>query len=73
MLADITRLQPQAVYVYVIAIASVHLHHTYIVPADIYVPLGRCCHCEEHSDEAISVVMCAHNLTGIASSLRSSQ
>jgi hypothetical protein len=31
------------------------------------------CHCEECSDEAISIVLCAHNRMGIAASLRSSQ
>ncbi len=31
------------------------------------------CHCEEQSDEAISIQSYAHNVTGIASSLRSSQ
>jgi hypothetical protein len=36
-------------------------------------PLAHHCHCEEHSDEAISVKQCAQGLTEIASSLRSSQ
>ncbi len=31
------------------------------------------CHCEERSDEAISVKLRAHSVTGIAASLRSSQ
>ena len=31
--------------------------------------MRRMCHCEEHSDEAISVKVGAHRVTGIASSL----
>jgi hypothetical protein len=31
------------------------------------------CYCEERSDEAISVKLCAHGVTEIAASLRSSQ
>ncbi len=31
------------------------------------------CHCEERSDEAIPIELCAHSWMGIAASLRSSQ
>ena len=33
----------------------------------------RPCHCEERSDEAISIKLCAPSVMGIAASLRSSQ